>query len=295
MSTQPSPVDLQRAHMAHLLISSVCTPYLLSILYLPGSAAWLIRVPFLYLEEETRVRAKGLGLCPLLRCHRPLCRGCSVSRAQGEGTQGHMPLCEDRVAGADSQCGRCWAWERASRSPGLWWESGLCPSPRRVNGRCRRAPDPHPHPGPEAGPSASHGGFISGKKPCEAGVPLPPTDVHQGPEFLPVPPTGFRAGRPVAGQACSWAAPLPPPEPRAPLGREPTHHCTTGVGKPCTVKHSFTDIRSHTVCDRSRTRISGARLIRSSNTCRSQASESSACGSGRSARRDTRGQARPPP
>lgn len=51
--------------------------------------------------------------------------------------------------------------------------------------------------------------------------------------------------------------------PRAP-GQEPrTHHCTTGVGNPCTVKQSFTDILSQTVWDLRRTRISGARRIRS--------------------------------
>lgn len=37
--------------MPYLLISSVCTPYLLSILYLPGSPAWQIKLPFLYLHE----------------------------------------------------------------------------------------------------------------------------------------------------------------------------------------------------------------------------------------------------
>lgn len=53
------------------------------------------------------------------------------------------------------------------------------------------------------------------------------------------------------------------PPPRAP-GQEPrTHHCTTGVGNPCTVKQSFTDILSQTVWDLRRTRISGARRIRS--------------------------------
>lgn len=33
----------------HLLISRVCTPYLLSIRYFPGSPAWQIRLPSLYL------------------------------------------------------------------------------------------------------------------------------------------------------------------------------------------------------------------------------------------------------
>ena len=33
----------------HLLISKVCTPYLLSIRYFPGSPAWQIRLPSLYL------------------------------------------------------------------------------------------------------------------------------------------------------------------------------------------------------------------------------------------------------
>lgn len=43
----------------YLLISSVCTPYLLSILYLPGSPAWQIKLPFLYLHEgNTYVTAK---------------------------------------------------------------------------------------------------------------------------------------------------------------------------------------------------------------------------------------------
>lgn len=44
----------------YLLISSVCTPYLLSILYLPGSPAWQIKLPFLYLQEgNTYVSAKA--------------------------------------------------------------------------------------------------------------------------------------------------------------------------------------------------------------------------------------------
>lgn len=44
----------------YLLISSVCTPYLLSILYLPGSPAWQIKLPFLYLHEgNTYVSAKA--------------------------------------------------------------------------------------------------------------------------------------------------------------------------------------------------------------------------------------------
>lgn len=55
------------------------------------------------------------------------------------------------------------------------------------------------------------------------------------------------------------------------------HHCTTGVGNPCTVKQSFTDIRSQIVWDLSLTRISGALPIRSSNECLSQASLSSTC------------------
>lgn len=38
---------------AHLWISRVCTPYLLSTRYLPGSAAWLSRHPSLYLDGET--------------------------------------------------------------------------------------------------------------------------------------------------------------------------------------------------------------------------------------------------
>lgn len=60
-------------------------------------------------------------------------------------------------------------------------------------------------------------------------------------------------------------------------GRSSTHHCTTGVGNPCTVKHSFTFILSQTVWDLRRTRISGALLIRSSNVGLSQASLSSTC------------------
>lgn len=63
----------------------------------------------------------------------------------------------------------------------------------------------------------------------------------------------------------------------SPPGNRAPHHCTTGVGNPCTVKQSFTDILSQTVWDRSRTRISGALLIRSSNVCLSQASLSSIC------------------
>lgn len=39
----------------YLLISRVCTPYLLSILYLPGSPAWQIKLPSLYLKEVTLV------------------------------------------------------------------------------------------------------------------------------------------------------------------------------------------------------------------------------------------------
>lgn len=66
----------------------------------------------------------------------------------------------------------------------------------------------------------------------------------------------------------------PPPVP----GTDPTHHCTTGVGKPCTVKQSFTDIFSQTVWDLRRTRISGALLMRSSlNEYLSQASLSATC------------------
>lgn len=49
----------RRAPAPYLLISSVCTPYLLSILYLPGSPAWQIKLPFLYLHEgNTPVTAK---------------------------------------------------------------------------------------------------------------------------------------------------------------------------------------------------------------------------------------------
>lgn len=47
------PGHLGRHLGAYLLISSVCTPYLLSILYLPGSPAWQIKLPSLYLNKES--------------------------------------------------------------------------------------------------------------------------------------------------------------------------------------------------------------------------------------------------
>lgn len=66
-----------------------------------------------------------------------------------------------------------------------------------------------------------------------------------------------------------------------PVGKQPSmlsHHCTTGVGNPCTVKQSLTDIRSQMVWDLNLTRISGALLIRSSNECLSHARLSSTYG-----------------
>lgn len=82
----------------------------------------------------------------------------------------------------------------------------------------------------------------------------------------------------VAVWRCPAVALVSRPQGRGQVGPDRrTHHCTTGVGKPCTVKHSFTDVPSQTVWDLSRTRISGARRIRSSNVCLSQASLSSSC------------------
>lgn len=56
-----------------------------------------------------------------------------------------------------------------------------------------------------------------------------------------------------------------------------THHCTSGVGYPCTVKKSFTAMPSQTVWDLSRTKISGARLMQSSWICLCNAIFSSTC------------------
>lgn len=72
----------------HLLISRVCTPYLLSILYLPGSAAWQIKLPSLYLHEgNTHFRAKKDRFCILSQLSLPSLSSCKglllASRAGG--------------------------------------------------------------------------------------------------------------------------------------------------------------------------------------------------------------------
>lgn len=160
---------------AHLWISRVCTPYLLSTRYLPGSAAWLSRHPSLYLDGETLPsgqRRPGAACAPpsptafpSVPCclHRPHCpchrseRGAGgrtprarreerLQNSNGLGPPRPGTLCAPGPLGTQLEFRVCQSFHKKHK----WSQRRLGPSPpgHGVAGTCRGHAGGSPHPDP---------------------------------------------------------------------------------------------------------------------------------------------------